>query len=495
MSERHMSTSMEQVLRQGMHQRQSLIMSAQMQQSIDMLMMNTLDLERTITQQLEDNPMLELAESEIETPATTTAPTDDFEDYQRMDEDSRLAAFEKLDTEWSNVFDTSEPSSGILGSALTHLDAEHGADVFELIVAPQNLSYYLQQQLDAVSVNEDVRKAAGAVIHSLDHHGFFKEDTAQLAAVVGMDKDTLQHALSIVRGFEPQGIGASGVREALLSQLENIGSSYPFAQAILDCEDFYQLFLQNRRADLTKMLGCSSGALDYTYDLLRSFNPYPAYGFGGSLPRSLSADVIVRKEDGVWSVSVAPGKYRRLRLNTSYLPMLRNRSLAPSDTQYFKDKYDRATELLINIAKRNETLLNVAGAIVNRQTEFLDNGVASLKPMKMTEIADELGHHEATVSRTVGGKYLDTPHGLFELRFFFSRGIGADDDGTGGASSLVICMALKTIIDQEDCTRPYQDAEIVDLLLAKGYKLARRTVAKYRSAMKIPSAKFRKTKS
>ena len=472
-------------------QTQGMVMTAQVRQGLDMLQMNVQQLEQLVELQLTENPVLELEDYEGE-------PAEEFEEPEtelpQPSETEGIAEYEELDTEWENRFDTSEYGPALYSPQNALPDPDDEMDIFELIPKKTTLFEILNDQLHNQIVPADVQKAAEAVIGLLDKRGFFTESVEDLALREGVSVDVANQALALVRTFDPAGIASSGLRECLLVQLNRLEVEYPFARAILETPDLFDKFLHNRRAELQKALDCSPGAMEYTCDLIASFNPYPSSGTVHEPVAFIAPDVVVRKNGQEWDVRLMPGRYSRLRINPAYRRLVTEKALHGEDAKFVKENLDKASDVMSNLMRRNSTLFLVARAIVDRQKDFLDQGAVALKPMRMADIAEELGFHESTIARTVSGKYMDTPQGVLEMKSFFSRAIGSELNGSGGASGVAILRVLQGIVDGEDPAKPYQDSELVELLRSKGYTVARRTIAKYRDKLHIPSTKLRKRK-
>ncbi len=483
-------------------QKQTLTMSAQMQQALQLLTMNILDLETLVDQKLEENPLLEIDPSDLSdsqqiTPLTVPDETDDETDSFKENRvnDDNVAAYEDLDSEWSNTFDDGTPTtfSRANGPFTDVSDSADDYDQFEIINVGKDQKESLVEQIDPLELSEDIRQCAIAIIYNLNDHGYFTEDPAEFCRTAcSCSEEVFNKALKIVQSLDPAGIGAADLRESLLLQLERKEEKYPLAESILKSTALFDLFVNNKRNELCTELECSSNALGYVYDLVASMTLYPYSAMPGARPITVMPDVIIRKVQGKWEITLTQGRYKNLSINSIYKTMIHEKKLAKRESKFIKDKMNEASVLIENINRRNETLLKVVSLVIKRQNEFFDKGESFMKPLKMSEIAAEIGCHEATVARTVAGKYVDTPMGIFELKHFFSRAVGGNNFGDSGKSGKAIMSVIRELIDAEDKTKPYKDCEIEKILAKRGFKVARRTIAKYRDKLSILPAKLRK---
>lgn len=471
-------------------QQQTLSMSPQMKQAIELLMMNVQDLDLLVEKQLEANPLLELESPEMD---ASSADLSDIEDLALGEEAApdRVEDYEGLDTDWDNLMD---PDAMALRANTydTRNTENNDFDIFELVGVAKTVQESLREQLDQLMLSNELRTCAESVIVSLDKNGFFEPSVEDFSAENNYAPELVREALAIVRGFDPPGIAGHDMRDSLLMQLKRKEEKYALGERILESKELFDLFLKNKRKELCAALDCSPEALDYTCETLSSLNPYPVSGMASQGAAPVIPDVIVRKDKDNWVVTLTRGRYRNLCINGLYKRLLQAHKFKGKDMRFVKENLANASHLIENIGRRNDTLYKVAVLIVEKQKAFFENGERYLKPLRMAEIANEIDCHEATVARTVSGKYMDTPQGVFSMKYFFMRGVGGGSEGEGAASSKTIMSEIRDLIAAEDKAKPLKDAEIEELLREKGYTVARRTIAKYRDKMEIPSAPMRR---
>jgi len=358
--------------------------------------------------------------------------------------------------------------------------------------SPVTLADHLQSQLSVLVMSEEVRDAADNIIGNLDENGYL---TATIEEIAESGKHTLeevQEGLRIVQSLDPAGVGAKGVRECLLLQLESRNGRDGVAWKIVS--DHLKLVETRQFKELAKVLGRPMEHIQTALDVIRHLDPYPGLRYSDRGARQVEPDVYIFKEGDEFIIQLNDDDLPQLRLNAQYRKML-DRDAEPNKEirNYVKDRYAAALQLIKNIEQRKQTILKVCQSIVRRQLEFLDHGIDQLKPMMIKEVAEEIGVHPSTVSRAVANKYADTPQGVFELRYFFSEAV----HGTAGSATplLILKRRVKKMIEDEDPQRPLTDEQITARLKSEGIDVTRRTVAKYREDMKIPSTHQRRVRN
>jgi len=293
-----------------------------------------------------------------------------------------------------------------------------------------------------------------------------------------------------VQRFEPTGVGARDIVECLLLQIQ---AEYPDEPQLRILVENHLEELERRQIPkIAKAMGISPDRVEELKDMLATLNPWPGHEYSTDPPQYVMPDVIVEKDDeGNLRVYLADGSVPQLQINNEYRHMMRNGKMGRDERQYIRDKVESAKWLIRNIEQRQYTILRIANAIVEVQREFFDKGVEAIRPLTLQEIADKVGVHEATVSRTTRGKYMQTPQGLFEMKFFFSPGLRRDSGEAQSAKS--VQSMIRKIIDEEDKAKPLSDQKIADILKKQGLNIARRTVTKYREAMNILPTNLRKS--
>ncbi|MCP5120375.1 MAG: RNA polymerase factor sigma-54 [bacterium] len=357
--------------------------------------------------------------------------------------------------------------------------------------APVTLGDYLEQQLSLVVINDDIRAAADSIIGNLDEKGYLPTALEEIATSGEHKLEDVEQALAVVQSLDPSGIGARDVRECLLLQLANQHLDDTLAWDIV--HDHLTLLEVHKKKELMKVLGCTAEEVEEAIDLIQHLDPRPGLRYSGPGARPIQPDVYIVKEGDTFFIQLDDEDLPQLRLNLNYRHMIK-RDQEPSKEvrNYVKDRYQSAIQLIKNIEQRKQTILKVCQAIIGRQTEFLDKGIDQLRPMMIKEVAEEIGVHPSTVSRAVAGKYAHTPQGVHELRFFFSEAV----QGPSGAVTplLILKRKVKKMIEAEDARRPLTDEHITKKLRDEGIQVTRRTVAKYREDMKIPSTHHRRVR-
>jgi RNA polymerase sigma-54 factor len=357
--------------------------------------------------------------------------------------------------------------------------------------APVTLADHLNAQLAIEVLPEDVRDAADTIIGNLDDYGYLPIPLEEIAQSGGHKPEDVEAALKAVQALDPAGIAARDLRECLLLQIESRNGKGGVAWQII--ENHLKLLETRQLKELAKVLGRPLEHIHIAVDMIRRLDPRPGIRFTTPAARAVEPDVYITKDGEDYLIQLNDDDIPQLRLNAQYRKML-DRDQEPSKEvrNYVKDRYASALMLMKNIEQRKQTILKVCQSIVRRQTDFLDRGIDLLKPMMIKEVAEEIGVHPSTVSRAVAGKYAHTPQGVFELRYFFSEAV----QGPSGSATplLILKRKVKKMIADENPAQPLTDEQITARLQAEGIQVTRRTVAKYREDMKIPSTHQRRVR-
>jgi RNA polymerase sigma-54 factor len=357
--------------------------------------------------------------------------------------------------------------------------------------SPVTLADHLHSQLSVLVMSEDVRDAAANIIGNLDENGYLTATLEEIAESGQHSIGEVQEGLRIVQSLDPAGVGAKDVRECLLLQIESRNGRNGVAWQIV--ADHLKLLETRQIKELAKVLGRPMEHIQIALDVIRHLDPYPGLRYSDQGARQIEPDVYIFKEGDEYIIQLNDDDLPQLRLNAQYRKML-DRDQEPNKEirNYVKDRYAAAIQLIKNIEQRKQTILKVCQSIVRRQLEFLEHGIDQLKPMMIKEVAEEIGVHPSTVSRAVASKYADTPQGVFELRYFFSEAV----QGIAGSGTplLILKRRVKKMIEEEDAQHPLTDEQITARLKSEGIDVTRRTVAKYREDMKIPSTHQRRTR-
>lgn len=470
---------------------QHLALTPQLQQAIRLLQLSTLELNQEIDQALQDNPLLERE--------------DPGEPLYAPSADAMSAAPQPEATETTRDLGESDESGEIgwgseVPSGPGPRDPDDDVDAGEIQAAATGLREHLNAQLALTQLGERERQIVAFLIEALDEDGYLGQTLEELRdAVAGdgdVDREELLEEFGIglrhLQHFDPPGIGARSPQECLDLQLQAIEPSpaRDLARAIV--RDHLDRFAARDFAKIKKALDCDDDALRAAQSLIRSLNPRPGAQFAPLDTRYVVPDVIVRKVRGTWKASLNGDAMPRLRINRLYADILQSqrRGNAGSGAS-LAGQLQEAKWLIKNVQQRFDTILRVSQAIVDQQRQFFDHGDVAMRPLTLREIADQLELHESTVSRVTTQKYMATPRGVFELKYFFGSHVATD---TGGAASSTAIRALiRQLVDAEDSKKPLSDARIAEILGQQGIVVARRTIAKYRESLNIPPVSLRKS--
>jgi len=477
--------ALEQKLSVRMSQR--LVMTPSLQQAIKLLQMSKLELVEEVQQELLENPVLE---EQLEAPAS------ERQEAESPDQQTEAQAEQQPDS--NDPFDDIDYDSyfqDVDNNYAPRAPRETGEELpsFEsTLAALPNLADHLTWQLD-LSVSDDTLKEIGrAIIGNINEDGYLRATLSEIQQLGGWNKEQTEQALAIIHGFDPVGVGSRDLVECLCSQLHHLGEDGSPAETIVR---YHLDKLQNRRfKELAETLGLDMEDLQAEIEIIRGLDPRPGQKYNNEKSTYVVPDVYVLKIDEDYQIVLNEEGLPRLRISPVYRRMVSRHSGdgAPSDAkEYVRNKLRSAFRLIKSLEERQRTIYKVAQSIVKFQREFLDYGIERLRPLVLRDVADDIGMHESTVSRVVNNKYMHTHRGLFEMRFFFHSGISSTR-GEPSVSSLTVKERIRKIIAAEDAKKPLSDSAIVKLLTAEGLKIARRTVAKYREELKIPSSSSRK---
>jgi RNA polymerase sigma-54 factor len=357
--------------------------------------------------------------------------------------------------------------------------------------SPVTLSDHLHSQLALIALPEAVRDAAEGIIGNLDENGYLTSTSEEIAMAEGHDAAVMAEALRVVHSLDPAGVGSADLRECLLLQIESRNGKDGLAWRIVSAH--LKMVELRQFKELAKSLRRPQEHIEIAMDVIRHLDPRPGLRYSGPGARQVEPDVYISKDGDDYLIQINDEDVPQLRLNPQYRRMLdRNQEPDKEVRNYVKERYASAIQLMKNIEQRKQTILRVCQSIVRRQADFLEHGIDELKPMMIKEIAEEIGVHPSTVSRAVSSKYAHTPQGVFELRYFFSEAVQGPSGG--GTPLLILKRRVKKMIEEEDTAHPLTDEHITERLQAEGIQVTRRTVAKYREDMRIPSTHQRRVR-
>jgi RNA polymerase sigma-54 factor len=358
--------------------------------------------------------------------------------------------------------------------------------------APVTLGDHLRSQLSVTVISDLVRSAAESVIGNLDEDGYLMASVEEIATVGEHKLEHVEEALRVVQTLEPAGVAARNLRECLLLEIESVNGKGGVAWLIVS--NHLRLMETRQYKEIARLLGRPLEHIEIAVKMIQHLNPRPGLRYSGAGARVVEPDVSFIKDGDDYIIQMNDEDVPQLRLNAQYRKMLDRENGATKEVRdYVRERYTSAIQLMKNIEQRKQTIMKVCQAIVRRQTEFLSQGLDSLKPMMIKEVAEEVGVHPSTVSRAVANKYVHTPQGVFELRYFFSEAVQGP---SGGSTPLLLLKRMvKKMIEDEDRTKPLTDEQITTMLQTQGINVTRRTVAKYREDMKIPSTHQRRLRN
>ena len=484
---------------------QSLTMTPQLQQAIKLLQLSSLELQTEIQAILDANPLLEqddnLGEITVIDPDANRGDGVNGEDITEFrTPESKISENRaeqvlpdelEIDARWEQIYDNLPSSPG--QSASSGLD---NRDMFENQAGVEDtLKTHLTWQLDCSHLSETDHDIGLTIIDSIDDNGYLTESIEEIHEGLLQQHDTLEvdeveAVLHLVQRFDPVGVAASSPSDCMAIQLGQYDPETPhLAKARVLVEKYLEQLASNDVALLKRRLQASDTELAEIIKLIQSTNPHPGHSISQNHAEYVVPDVFVSKHSGRWRVSVNPDHAPRLRVNDQYASLIK-RSDSSEQNTYLKDHLQEARWFIKSLQSRNETMLRVATAIVERQHAFLDYGEEAMQPMVLRDIAELLEMHESTISRVTTHKYMHTPRGIFEFKYFFSSHVGTADGGE--CSATAIRAIIKKFVGAEKPEKPLSDNKIAILLGDQGINVARRTVAKYREALNIPPSNERK---
>ena len=488
---------------------QQLTMTPQLQQAIRLLQLSSMELELEVQQVLDSNMMLELEDEETRetfdfnaegaTPANKGESTE-FEggDGDGPEEELGVPTSDNIpedlpvDSEWDEIFDNTLTATG---PASGH---EDGGEFDNVRGSSGSLREHLLWQVNLLQLSELDRAVAVALVDAINDDGYLEASLEEIRDAVNagedaedsVELDEVAAVLKQIQALDPAGVGARDLKECLLLQFRQLPPETPaLAVAKRVCEEFLDALGSREYAMIMRRLKIDQEALKEVIALIQTLNPRPGSQYGDEPSEYLVPDVFVRKSRGRWKVELNPDSVPHVRINPYYASMIRRADNSPGNSS-LKTHLQEAKWFIKSLQSRSETLLKVASSIVERQKAFLDHGDEAMKQLVLHDIAETLGMHESTISRVTSRKYMHTPRGIYELKYFFSSHVSTSMGGE--ASSTAIRAVIKKLIAAEHTDKPLSDSKIATILSKQGINVARRTVAKYREAMQIPPSNERK---
>ncbi|OGP77498.1 MAG: RNA polymerase sigma-54 factor [Deltaproteobacteria bacterium RBG_16_64_85] len=487
-------------LRQSLKLSQQLVMTPQLQQAIKLLQLSRLELQQAIREELETNPVLEEAQesaaegeeapeeqagSGSEEAATTSENTAPAGEEPRLRSETGL--IDRVD--WNYYFEDGAPSEG---RGERERDEDDGRPYYEnLLTRKPTLAEHLEWQIHLSDADEDLRHIASYLIGNIDENGYLKVSAEEAAGTLSEPVAAVENAIARIQALDPTGVGARDLRECLMIQAREKGEEFSLPLKILT--DLFDLFSRGDLSGIAKRLRISKEAVREAYQKLVSLSPKPGREFSGDDVHYITPDVYVIKFENQWMITLNEDGQPRLRLSSYYRRLLSDgESLPKEDREFLKQKVNSALWFIKSIQQRQRTIYKVVESIMKLQHDFLDRGPKYLKPLTLRDVAEEISMHESTVSRVTSGKYVYTPHGIFELKYFFNSGLNREG-GEEDIASKSVKEKIREIISSEGGEKPLSDQELMRLLRNQGIRIARRTVTKYRAQLGVlPSSKRKK---
>lgn len=474
-------------MKQGLQLRlsQQLAMTPQLQQAIRLLQLSTLELQQELQQALESNPLLEQIDTheEIDTRETQDSETLDTADALEQKE---MPEELPLDASWDTIYTAGTPS----GTSGDYINDELPVYQGE---TTQTLQDYLMWQVELTPFSDTDRAIATSIVDAVDDTGYLTvplEDILESMGDEEIDIDEVEAVLKRIQRFDPVGVAAKDLRDCLLIQLSQFDKTTPWLEeARLIISDHLDLLANHDFRTLMRVTRLKEDVLKEAVNLIQSLDPRPGQSIQTGEPEYVIPDVLVRKHNGHWTVELNSDSIPRLQINQHYASMCNN-ARNDDDSQFIRSNLQDAKWLIKSLESRNDTLLRVSRCIVEQQQAFFEQGEEYMKPMVLADIAQAVEMHESTISRVTTQKYLHSPRGIFELKYFFSSHVNTE--GGGEASSTAIRALVKKLIAAENPAKPLSDSKLTSLLSEQGIMVARRTVAKYRESLSIPPSNQRK---
>jgi RNA polymerase sigma-54 factor len=492
---------------------QHLTITPQLQQAIRLLQLSTVELQQEIQEALESNPLLEeseegeartegngedtgssTSETDVAASESDNADANDSGDTADLDMEQSSLADAATDTDWDESYDGSAAPTNRADGERPDIDARN--------TRPQTLRDHLLWQMQMTSFSPTDRRIAETLIDAINEDGYLTSKLEEIQQILGrgaegapgieVDLDEVEAVLHQLQNFDPVGVAARDLAECLMLQLRALDAETPFVREASQLATAENLALLANRDynQLRKNLKVSAETLHHAVLLIQRLNPRPGGTVQSTAANYVVPDIVVTKVKGVWRAELNYEVAPRLRINRLYEGMI-HRGDSSAQNRYLQDQLQQARWFIKSLNSRNETLLKVARTIVDRQRAFFDHGPEAMKPLVLHDVAETVGMHESTISRVTTNKYMLTPRGIFELKYFFSSHVATAEGGT--CSATAIRSMIKKLVESEPPNKPISDSKIAEILASQGIHVARRTVAKYRESISIPPSNQRKS--
>jgi RNA polymerase sigma-54 factor len=468
-------------------QRQMMVLAPQLRQSLEMLQLPMLELRAVIQQEMETNPAIEDVTDphEVSVDAEAPAATTSTQEEGPLDFDKDIDGLVKLDEEWRDYF-----LQGMENAPHSEDAEERRQFLLDSMKQPVSLQDHLMDQIALTELSAPDKQLAETLIGHLNDDGYFVGNLEELAAQTGCNPHHLHDILAVIQDFHPTGVGARDVRECLLLQLDALGEGAQVQLARKIVENHLDDLAGRRQKNIARALEVSLEEVQNAEKFIRALDPRPGRIFASDLSEYVTPEVVVQRVNGRYLVLLDDDQLPHVRISAHYRQLLLDPNTTAEVKSYIRERIRAGAFLIQSIHQRQRTIRRIASEIVEAQQEFLDQGIAHLRPMTMSEVAAKVGVHETTVSRTVANKYMTTPRGVFEMKFFFTPGLRTAD-GTS-VSNKTVQDRIAKLVAEESPADPLSDQAIQEKLQQAGFPIARRTVAKYRIVLKIPPSHQRR---
>lgn len=459
-----------------------MVLAPQLRQSLEMLQLPVMELQTMIREEIEQNPTLE--EQPIEQTNIEIEPdVKDNGDNGELDFEKEYEALAKLDEEWRDYFYQDRNVHQY------NPDREEKRQYFlDSLPQEESLQEHLLKQLNLAGLSNEDMEIGELLLGSINDDGYMSADLGQLAEEASFDPRRMEDVLMVIQDFNPVGVGARDLKECLLIQLNRMGKANSLPSTIV--HDHLKKLGAHKYNDIARSLHVTTDEVQDAAKLIATLDPKPGSAYTSDTAAYVFPEITVQKVEGEYVVIMNDDQLPHLRISRQYRNLMKSAATNPDAKQYIRERIRSGAFLIKSIHQRQKTIYMIATRIVKRQQEFLDKGIAFLKPMIMAEIAQEVGVHETTVSRAVSGKYMKTPGGVFELKYFFSPGIKTSNGQE--VSNKTVKDIISSLVSGEDSSKPLSDQELVERLKEQGINIARRTVAKYRMVLRIAPSHMRK---
>ncbi len=463
-----------------------MVLAPQLRQSLQMLQLPVLELRSLIREELEKNPTLE--EVPTESPTIEIEPTDAKEnpdEKKELDFAEDFAVLARLDEEWRDYFFQERAAR-----PFTADDNQKRQFFLDSLPHKESLQQHLMTQLALAGLSEPDCQIGELIVGSINDDGYLASHLDELAQTAGLDAEHMADILTVIQEFDPTGVGARDLKECLQLQLRRLGKTASPAYDIVT--NHIEKLASRKLQDIARTMKISMDEVREAAEFIGTLDPKPGHAHSSERATYILPEVLVQKVQGEYAVIIDDDQLPRVRISKHYRALMRKKATSAEVKDYIMQSVRSGVFLIKSIQQRQQTLFKIATEIVKIQSAFLDNGLAHLRPLTMSKVADAVGVHETTVSRAVAGKYMRTPRGLFEMKYFFTPGIKTSDGKD--LSNETVKNMIAQLVAKELSSQPLTDHELVEKLDAQGVHIARRTVAKYRLVLRIPPSHMRRSR-